>query len=321
MRFRVIYAKVSPLDWVLISILFVRLLLEAYINYANLRVVSFGFSLLATTNPFSFRVLDSADYSLLDKTVFFLERSQGILLIAIVVLIFLGQKYVAAGISLFSLLTASILPAIVFASFAITSGLYVDPWNKFFELLNESLSLDGGEGLHGKFNLGVSIAAQTYSGIGLLIAIGFLVFYTSWISNKSSTKNLKLSVNEKEDLEMNFCSKCGEPVAGASFCPKCGFAVSANSNVTRQGTASLDLAVPRTSPLAITALVLSFFVSILGLVLGYVARNEIRRSKGTLTGDGLALAAIVIGWIWTGLAVIVGLFWIGAISTSMASNY
>jgi hypothetical protein len=62
---------------------------------------------------------------------------------------------------------------------------------------------------------------------------------------------------------------------------------------------------------AIAALILSivglvlcpYIFSVLALVLGYMARGEIKRSNGALGGDGLALAGIIIGWgsiaIWT----------------------
>lgn len=71
----------------------------------------------------------------------------------------------------------------------------------------------------------------------------------------------------------------------------------------------------RTSGTAITAFVLVFFFSVVGLILGYVARAQIRNSRGYLGGSGLATAAIVIGWISVVLAI---LFWVlvGISSTS-----
>jgi hypothetical protein len=36
---------------------------------------------------------------------------------------------------------------------------------------------------------------------------------------------------------------------------------------------------------------------VLGLVFGYIARAQIDRSGGTETGRGLAIAAIILGWI------------------------
>jgi hypothetical protein len=44
--------------------------------------------------------------------------------------------------------------------------------------------------------------------------------------------------------------------------------------------------------------------SIIGLILGYLARKEIRESGGTVTGDGMATAGIIIGWVGVGFAAI-----------------
>lgn len=55
---------------------------------------------------------------------------------------------------------------------------------------------------------------------------------------------------------------------------------------------------------ALVASILGFFCGvgfIIGLVLGYSARNQIRASGGQQSGDGAATAAIVIGWIGVGL--------------------
>jgi len=49
--------------------------------------------------------------------------------------------------------------------------------------------------------------------------------------------------------------------------------------------------------------------SILALVFGYIARAQIRRSEGMQSGNGMAIAGIVLGWIGIGvlLLVIVGI--------------
>jgi len=44
---------------------------------------------------------------------------------------------------------------------------------------------------------------------------------------------------------------------------------------------------------------------IVGLVLGYIAKNQIDQSGGTQQGRGLAVAAIIIGWIGVAITVIV----------------
>jgi hypothetical protein len=67
-----------------------------------------------------------------------------------------------------------------------------------------------------------------------------------------------------------------------------------------------------TSGLAIASLVtgigglflLPLIGSILAVIFGYMARREIRQRPDEISGDGLALAGIVIGWIGVGLALI-----------------
>jgi hypothetical protein len=69
---------------------------------------------------------------------------------------------------------------------------------------------------------------------------------------------------------------------------------------------------PATSGLAIAALVmgiggltiLPLLGSILAIIFGYMARNDIRKRPSEVTGDGLAMAGIVMGWIAVGLSVL-----------------
>jgi len=46
------------------------------------------------------------------------------------------------------------------------------------------------------------------------------------------------------------------------------------------------------------------FGAIAALVTGYVARKEIRESNGTIDGDGLAIAGLVLGWIGIAFSII-----------------
>jgi len=63
------------------------------------------------------------------------------------------------------------------------------------------------------------------------------------------------------------------------------------------------LSVPGYNVLAIIAFVAAFVVPlILPIVLGYIARGQIRRTGEQ--GAGLALAAIILGWIFTGFFVL-----------------
>jgi hypothetical protein len=44
---------------------------------------------------------------------------------------------------------------------------------------------------------------------------------------------------------------------------------------------------------------------ILGLVFGYIAKNQIDQSGGTQQGRGMAVAGIIIGWVGVGLVVLI----------------
>jgi hypothetical protein len=79
-------------------------------------------------------------------------------------------------------------------------------------------------------------------------------------------------------------------------------------------------AVP-TSGMAIASLVLGIggltvlplLGSIVAIILGYMARRDIRQRPAEVSGDGLARAGIVLGWIAVGLAVM-GLLVFGGIT-------
>jgi len=60
----------------------------------------------------------------------------------------------------------------------------------------------------------------------------------------------------------------------------------------------------RTSGLAIAGFVCSFLCSLLGLILSIMGRNECKRSGGTVGGEGLALAGIIISIISLVLGVL-----------------
>ncbi len=65
--------------------------------------------------------------------------------------------------------------------------------------------------------------------------------------------------------------------------------------------------------MAILALVMAFVFAPAGLVLGIVARKQIRQTGEE--GDGLALAGIIVGGIATALFVLFIVFWIVAFAS------
>jgi hypothetical protein len=64
------------------------------------------------------------------------------------------------------------------------------------------------------------------------------------------------------------------------------------------GAAGAPAQTDKTNVLAIVGIILAFFVPLVGVILGFVARSQIKRTGEK--GSGLALAAIIIG-----LAIIV----------------
>lgn len=123
--------------------------------------------------------------------------------------------------------------------------------------------------------------------------------------------------------EVMFCSKCGELIPpDANYCSKCGLVVRRIDqpvvNAVGAGGAPVYLSgdpsrPPRFSGTAVTGFVLVFFFPLVGLIVGYVARSQIKKSRGALRGWGLATAAVIIGWVWTIGAI---LFWGIALSSS-----
>ena len=106
-----------------------------------------------------------------------------------------------------------------------------------------------------------------------------------------------------------FCSKCGSQIAAeSSFCSNCGNPAGTQvSNVyvppvtqdAPQQFAQANYAstyAPPASGMAVAAIIIVFFSSLIGLILGYVAKKEIINSNGAKGGLGMAKAAIVLGW-------------------------
>ncbi len=88
------------------------------------------------------------------------------------------------------------------------------------------------------------------------------------------------------------------------------------SEETQQSLPSYRDPTP-SSPLATASLVLSILGlvgvlpllgSIIGLILGYMARNDIESSGGILGGDELAKWGIILGWVGIALALLICCF-------------
>ena len=81
-------------------------------------------------------------------------------------------------------------------------------------------------------------------------------------------------------------------------------------------------AAPKTNGMAIASLVTSLACCgvPIGLILGIVAKKQIKDSRGTEGGDGLATAGIIIGAIYLVGLVIYGIA-LAALSTSTSYYY
>ena len=74
-----------------------------------------------------------------------------------------------------------------------------------------------------------------------------------------------------------------------------------------------------TNTMAILALVLAFVFAPAGLVLGIMARKQIRQTGEQ--GDGLALAGIIVGAIFCAIWVLVIVLWIAVFASLSHANF
>lgn len=101
-----------------------------------------------------------------------------------------------------------------------------------------------------------------------------------------------------------FCNHCGSQIPdGSSFCNRCGQAVTQDTGTIGQAASGgMQPTQPETSGKAIASLVtgLLFFIlpsAIAAIVLGHIARSDIRKSGGRLQGSGIALGGLILGYM------------------------
>jgi hypothetical protein len=104
------------------------------------------------------------------------------------------------------------------------------------------------------------------------------------------------------------CPHCQAPnPEEATTCRECGRLLTSENTVTTtetEGSPSPGTTTPRNSEMAVASVILSILGwtvlpvigAGLGVVLGYMARDEIRRSQGALGGQDLATLGLVLGY-------------------------
>jgi uncharacterized membrane protein YvbJ len=113
-----------------------------------------------------------------------------------------------------------------------------------------------------------------------------------------------------------FCKNCGTAVTG-QFCTSCGSiadsSVSQNVGLVFNETRAVTATKPGapTSGLAIAALVCALVFPLLGLILGFAAKSEIKNSQGHKAGDSLANAAIGLSGFFIFIGFVIFVFWFG----------
>ena len=100
------------------------------------------------------------------------------------------------------------------------------------------------------------------------------------------------------------CEHCGESnPEGSGYCLKCGQPLATATISAAQAPPAAVGA--RTNSLAVASLLLGFLslfpvFGILAVILGHLARSQIRKSRGQMKGAGMALAGLILGYLGLG---------------------
>jgi type IV pilus assembly protein PilA len=105
----------------------------------------------------------------------------------------------------------------------------------------------------------------------------------------------------------SFCAGCGTSVTGDDkFCRVCGRVTAPDSGVPSATSAAATSAMPaKISGKAIASLICGIFFlfppsAVAAVILGHISLSQIRKSGGQLTGNGLGIAGLVLGYLGAG---------------------
>ena len=104
------------------------------------------------------------------------------------------------------------------------------------------------------------------------------------------------------------CEDCGKDISSkAHSCPSCGCPVPNTNDKNKVRGMDQNPTNPalRTSTMAIISLVSGLMcIPILPIVLGHLARGEVRKSNNSIVGSGMALAGLILGYLPFAIAII-----------------
>lgn len=75
-----------------------------------------------------------------------------------------------------------------------------------------------------------------------------------------------------------------------------------------------------TSGMAIASLICSFFVPLVGVILGHIALSQINNSNGRLGGRGVAIAGLVVGYAFIALSLLFVVVFFVLLGTAASTN-
>lgn len=100
-----------------------------------------------------------------------------------------------------------------------------------------------------------------------------------------------------------FCKNCGKEISDNAYvCPNCGVKVAADAPKQKNNKALIGF-------------IFSFFIPLVGLILGILGYKDSQKMNDE--GRGLAIAAIVISAISLVINIIVSIVYIGALAAAM----
>lgn len=104
-----------------------------------------------------------------------------------------------------------------------------------------------------------------------------------------------------------FCSRCGSKIAGdAASCPNCGLVLRETGQAPPPagqpaGPGHLQAATESRAIASLVLGILGLFFSIItgipAIILGHLSLSNVKKSSGRLTGEGMAMSGLILGYI------------------------